>query len=123
VDGLTATVRFDPPVLQAGLDGHVTFRLTRADTNEPVRDLQPYLGAFGHMLIIDSEMIDYVHAHPLESLPPGLPPEQLRGGPEVMFGGLMPKPGLYRAWSQFRLRERLHTFTTTFRVYDIGETL
>ena len=120
VDGLTATVSFDPPVLRAGLDGHLTFRLTRADTNEPVRELQPYLGAFGHMLIVDSKVIDYVHAHPVEALPPG-PVEDLRGGPQVMFGGLMPAPGLYRAWAQFRYRDKIYTFTKTFRVYDSGD--
>ena len=73
------------------------------------------------MLIMDDQMIDYVHAHPIESLPPG-PVEQLRGGPEVMFGGLMPKPGLYRAWTQFRYDDKVYTFTNTFRVYDVGET-
>ena len=121
VDGLTATVSYDPPVFQAGLDGHMTFRLTRVGTDEPVNDLQPYLGAFGHMLIMDSQLIDYVHAHPVGSLAPELMTETVRGGPDVMFGGLMPKPGLYRAWTQFRYRDKVYTFMNTFRVHEVGE--
>jgi hypothetical protein len=121
VDNLRATVSYDPPVLRAGSYGHVTFRLTRADTNELVRDLQPYLGAFGHMLIMDGQLVDYVHAHPIDLPPADVKPEDLKGGPEVVFEGLMPKPGLYRAWTQFRYQDTLHTFTSTFRVYDVGE--
>jgi len=34
----------------------------------------------------------------------------------VTFEGLMPKPGLYRAWTQFRRNNRLYTFATTFKV-------
>jgi hypothetical protein len=28
----------------------------------------------------------------------------------------MPKPGRYRAWTQFRRNDIVHTFTTTFSV-------
>ena len=60
-------------------------------------------------------MLDYVHSHSLDILaaddddgvpqfviPPGADLEKLRGGPDVTFDGLMPKPGRYRAWTQFR---------------------
>jgi hypothetical protein len=40
----------------------------------------------------------------------------MRGGPQVTFDGLMPKPGRYRAWTQFRRNDRLYTFTSTFVV-------
>jgi hypothetical protein len=33
-----------------------------------VTDLQPYLGAFGHALILSEDMRDYVHSHPFEDL-------------------------------------------------------
>jgi hypothetical protein len=49
-------------------------------------------------------------------LPAGIDPQTLRGGPDVTFEGLMPKPGMYRAWTQFRRNNRLYTFATTFRV-------
>jgi len=128
VDDLTAEVAFDPPAFVAGLYGHLNFHLTDTRTGQPVTDLQTYLGAFGHTLIMSEDMVDYVHSHPIDisasdengpkqfMLPPDADPEKLRGGPDVTFEGLMPKPGRYRAWTQFRRNGRLHTFATTFEV-------
>jgi hypothetical protein len=129
VDDLTASVSFDPPTFVAGLYGHLIFHLTDTKTGRPVTDLQTYLGAFGHTLIMSEDMLDYVHSHSLDILagddddgvpqfiiPPGADLEKLRGGPDVTFDGLMPKPGRYRAWTQFRRNDVVHTFTTTFTV-------
>jgi hypothetical protein len=129
VDELTAEVSFDPPTFVAGLYGHLNFRLTDTGTGRPVTDLQTYLGAFGHTLIMSEDMGDYVHSHPLDistvsdesgpkafMLPAGVDPDTLRGGPEVTFEGLMPKAGRYRAWTQFRRNNKLYTFATTFNV-------
>jgi len=128
VDDMTATVSYDPAPFAAGLYGHLTFHLTDTATGGPITDLQTYLGAFGHTLIMSEDMTDYVHAHPLDIvpgsdednpefvIPPGADLEALRGGPEVTFDGLMPKPGRYRAWTQFRRHDRLHTFSSTFEV-------
>ena len=68
VDGMTAVVSFDPQTFQAGLYGHLTFNLTDAATGRPITDLQTYLGAFGHTLIMSEDMVDYVHSHPLDIL-------------------------------------------------------
>jgi len=98
----------------------------------PITDLQTYLGAFGHTLIMSEDMVDYVHSHPLDILampdddggppvfliPPGADLEKLRGGPDVTFEGLMPKPGTYRAWTQFRRNDKIHTFAFTFKVVE-----
>lgn len=128
VDDLTAQVSFDPPQFVAGLYGHLIFQLTDTTSGRPVIDLQPYLGAFGHALIMSEDMVDYVHSHPIDlsasdengpklfMLPADVDPETLRGGPEVTFEGLMPKPGRYRAWTQFRRHNKVYTFATTFDV-------
>jgi hypothetical protein len=129
IDDITATVAYDPPTFVAGLYGHLIFNLTDTRTGRPITDLQTYLGAFGHTLIMSEDMVDYVHAHPLDILasgdddsmpqfviPPGADLEKIRGGPQVIFDGLMPKPGRYRAWTQFRRNDRLYTFTSTFTV-------
>jgi hypothetical protein len=77
---------------------------------------------------MSEDMGDYVHSHPIDisasdengpkqfMLPADVDPEKLRGGPEVTFEGLMPKPGRYRAWTQFRRNGKLYTFATTFNV-------
>jgi hypothetical protein len=128
VKDITADVTFDPPAFTAGLYGHLTFHLTDSTTGRPITDLQPYLGAFGHTLIMSEDMADYVHSHPIDvsatdeegpkqfMLPADVDPETLRGGPEVTFEGLMPKPGRYRAWTQFRRNNNLYTFAVTFSV-------
>lgn len=127
VDDLTVTVTYQPDRFVAGQYSHLMFYLTDATTGRPVTDLQTYLGAFGHTLIMSEDMMDYVHSHPLEledfdpelgprpfMLPPDVDPETLRGGPEVVFEGLMPKSGRYRAWTQFRRHDKIHTVAFTF---------
>jgi hypothetical protein len=131
VGDLTATLSFDPTGFESGLYGHMTFTLADFGTGRPVTDLQPYLASFGHMLIMSEDMVDYVHSHPLDlansddetgplplMLPMGVDTSAMRGGPEVTFEGLMPRAGLYRAWTQFQRNDEIHTFPFTFRVED-----
>jgi rRNA maturation protein Nop10 len=130
VEDITATISYDPPTFSAGQYGHLNFFLTDTASGRPIADLQTYLGAFGHTLIMSEDMVDYVHSHPLDILardnddagppqfmiPPGADLDKLRGGPEVTFEGLMPKPGRYRAWTQFRRHDKIRTFAFTFNV-------
>jgi len=129
VDDITAALSYDPPTFSPGQYVHLNFHLTDG-SGRPITDLQTYLGAFGHTLIMSEDMVDYVHSHPLDILaksdddsttpqfviPPGADLEKLRGGPDVTFEGLMPKPGRYRAWTQFRRKEKIYTFAFTFNV-------
>ncbi len=132
---LTATVTYDPPQFVVGQYGHINFHLTDSTTKRPVTDLQTYLAAFGHTLMLSEDMVEYVHSHPVDPLatsnddgsPPQflIPPdadsatlEAIRGGPDVTFEGLMPKPGNFRAWTQFRRNGKVHTFAYTFHVVD-----
>lgn len=138
VGDLTATLTLDPPTFLAGLYGHLEFHLTDARTGQPITDLQPYLGAFGHTLILSEDMVHYVHSHPID-LSAGaddeggprlfmLPMDEhdghhghhepIYGGPDVTFDGLMPRAGRYRAFTQFRWHDELYTFGFTFGVVD-----
>jgi hypothetical protein len=128
VGDLTATITSDPAVPVAADYAHLKFHLTDSATGRPVADLQTYLGAFGHTLIMSEDMVDYVHSHPVDLrapseegprpviVPRNVDPETLRGGPDVVFEGLMPRPGRYRAWTQFRRKDVIHTFVYTFTV-------
>ena len=60
-----------------------------------VADLEPYLGAMGHLVIISTDGRDYVHAHPLS---------EVKTAPEgvVEFAAHFPKAGIYKAWGQFQ---------------------
>ena len=130
VDDITAGLSFDPPTFAVGQYGHLNFQLTDKTGGRPITDLQTYLGAFGHTLIMSEDMSDHVHSHPFDILampdddggppqfliPPGSNLETLRGGPDVTFEGLMPKPGRFRAWTQFRRHDKVYTFAFTFEV-------
>ncbi len=128
VDDITSTLDYDPQTCIVGLYCHLNYHLRDTATGRPITDLQTYLGAFGHTLIMSEDMVEYVHSHPLDILampdddggppvfliPPGADLEKLRGGPDVTFEGLMPKPGHYRAWTQFRRHDKIYTFAYTF---------
>src|SRR5262245_55719198 len=130
VDDITATLDFDPPVFSVGQYGHLNFHLKDTTTGRPITDLQTYLGAFGHTLIMSEDMVDYVHSHPLDilakadddgglpqfTIPPDADREKLRGGPDATFEALTPTPGQYSAWTQFRRNDKIHTVTFTFNV-------
>ena len=81
-------------VLKGDHETTVRFRLVDKEENA-VTDLEPYLGAMGHLVIISSEGRDYVHAHPLS---------EARTAPNgvVEFAAHFPKAGLYKAWGQFQ---------------------
>ncbi|MBM3819767.1 MAG: hypothetical protein FJW14_12245 [Acidimicrobiia bacterium] len=119
LDGITATVTLEPATLLAGQYGHLMFRLTEEGTGQPITDLQPYLGAFGHTLIMSEDLRDAVHSHP--SPGPDSDVSRGRGGPAVTFEGYLPRPGVYRAWTQFLRNDRLTTFSFTFRVLSLDE--
>ena len=77
----------------------ITFALLD-DAGAPVNDLQTYLGAMGHLVILSADGRDYVHAHnDAKSAPDG----------RVRFEAHFPNPGLYKGWGQFRRGEDVST--------------
>lgn len=60
---------------------------------KPLSDLQPYLGAMGHLVVVNVRDGDYAHAHPDEKpSAPGV----------VRFMVHFAKPGTYKGWGQFK---------------------
>jgi hypothetical protein len=76
--------------LADGAESELRFRVTHA--GGPVRDLQPYLGAYGHLVAIRASDHAYLHVHPTD----GSSPE------EVAFALHAPSPGTYRLFLDFR---------------------
>jgi hypothetical protein len=93
----TAELIFQPRTPVAGLHTDFLFRLTR--DGRPVNDLQPYIGAMGHCVIISQDTQTYLHCHPEQLL---APTPDARGGPDVPFHTIFPRPGLYKIWGQFK---------------------
>ena len=116
----TAGVRFEltlnPAELIGGKPATLKYHLTDEKTGEPVGDLQPYLGAWGHTLILSEDASDYIHSHPTEMIPDGVDRTKIYGGPDVSFDAFIPRPGRYRVWSQFQRQGKLITVSFTIRV-------
>ena len=109
VDGYEVTLSGDPT---AGADTEV--ELTVARDGEPVTDLEPYLGAFGHLVAIRGGDLAYLHVHPLGDEPH----DDDRGGPAVRFALQVPSAGEYRLFFDFAHGGEVHTAAFTVAVPD-----
>ena len=92
--------------LVAGKEGRLTFTVTDAQSGAPVTDLEPYLGAPAHMLIVRSDLTDAVHEHP---------EEHVTGGPTISFHPVIPAAGEYKLWIQVQRGGRVSTFPFVIR--------
>lgn len=104
IDGYDVTLAGTPA---AGTAGEVA--LTVAHGGEPVEDLEPYLGAFGHLVAIRAGDLAYLHVHPLDQ-------GDDRGGPSVRFAVDVPSPGDYRLFFDFAHHGEVRTAAFTVHV-------
>jgi hypothetical protein len=114
VDGVKVEMTLPRPELFAGEVVDMPFQFSSAETGEPITDLQRYLGAFAHALIVSEDLVEYIHTHPHEMLEGT--DVQSGGGPEVVFDTFFPRPGRYKAWVQFQRNGKVSTVAFTFDV-------
>ena len=95
-DGLNADVSIEKATERAA---GITFQL-QDTSGELIDDLEPYLGAMGHLVVLSADGEQYVHAHPNE---------QTTAGAKVSFEAHFPGPGLYKGWGQFQRAGKVHT--------------
>lgn len=88
---------FDKNV-SAGQDLELTATVNHQ--GKAVTNLQNYLGALGHMVIISEDTEQYLHVHPLESE---------EKGPQIKFHSNFSKPGIYRVFLQFKHENKIRT--------------
>lgn len=82
--------------LEPGRSSPVTLTVTRG--GRPVTDLQPYLGAYGHLVALRGGDLAYLHVHP-----EGTPGDgRTAPGPQVRFLAEVPTAGTYRLFLDFR---------------------
>ena len=93
----------EPPQPLARKKTLMFFRLT------PHEGLEPYLGAWGHMLAASEDLIDVIHQHPAF-------PE---AGQQVQFNLLFPLPGIYRVWVQFQRQGTVNTVAFNVPVKEL----
>lgn len=109
-----------PGSIVAGRDVMLHFQV-RDRSGKPIDNLEPYLGAMGHAVILSSDTKTYLHTHPMEDGMQGMDHGAMNhgkpgadsamagahaapksGGSDVMFHTNFPAAGRYKAWGQFQ---------------------
>ena len=90
----------------------LTFSITRA--GQPVTDLQPYLGAYGHLVALRAADLGYLHVHPAGHPGDGT----TRPGPDIGFTVTAPSSGDYRLFVEVRHEAQVHTAGFTVAIDD-----
>ena len=113
VDGYTVELDGTP---QPGRT--TTLALTVSRDGVPVTDLEPYLGAYGHLVALRRGDLAYLHVHP-----EGVPGDgRTAPGPRVSFAAEFPSAGAYRLYLDFRHDGVVRTAEFTVHVGAPGST-
>ncbi len=137
VDGLRVTMRPDK-TLRAGEELMLKFSAADAGSGKPATDLQPYLGALAHFVIISEDTTDFLHAHPMTKAEMDKAggahaatghdahahqtaelkdaANENGGASEVAAHTTFPRPGLYKIWAQFQRGGRVITVPFVVRI-------
>ncbi len=94
-----------PAVLEAGEEAQMTFRITRG--GRAVTDLEPYLGAYGHLVALHAPDLAYSHVHPAG---------EDRDAGVITFDVELEEPGAHRLYLQFQTAGRVRTVAFTQHV-------
>src|SRR5262245_5009290 len=78
---------------------------------KPGDGLEKYLGAWGHMLVASSDLIDMAHEHPFIA----------DGGPQIQFNVTFPRAKTYRVWVQFQRKGVVNTAHFDIPVKELGQ--
>ena len=93
---MNVSLQIKPSKTVSGSETLLTYNLNEfKQTNKPITDLQTYLGALGHAVVLSEGTLDFIHAHPIEDLT-----KQQTG--KVSFIVDFPKPGKYKVFTQFQ---------------------
>jgi hypothetical protein len=92
-ENVRVSLRLDPPEPIPGKKTMMFFRV------EPGEGLEPYLGAWGHLLAISDDLVDSIHEHPTYGNP----------GTEIQFDSFFPRPASYKVWVQFQRKGVVNT--------------
>lgn len=96
---------------KVGAGGSIIGFKLEDESGGEVKNIEPYLGAFGHLVMIRQNSYEYIHVHPKQK---NEPYEGQTAGPVVEFsplsiyGGV--KPGIYKLFAQFKIDGKNYVF-------------
>jgi hypothetical protein len=96
--GLRIRMIVDAPALRRPMP--MRFEIADASTGAPITDLEPFLGAPGHLLVVDNGLTVAMHGHP---------EGDATAGPSVTFAPVLPAYGRYKLWVQFQRKGEVIT--------------
>ena len=97
----------------AGSASELTLTVER--NGKPVKDLQPYLGSYGHLVALRSGDLAYLHVHPNGEPGDG----STKPGPGISFTATAPSTGTYRLFLDFRHEGKVHTAAFTVKAGSV----
>ena len=109
VDGYSVLLRTSPHQLTKDAN-MFTFTVTR--NGKPVTNLEDYLGALGHAVILKEGTLDYIHTHALESA------SSSQNG-TINFHVEFPSAGKYKVFMQFQHQGKILTSRFVVSVTDV----
>ncbi|TGB06661.1 hypothetical protein [Streptomyces sp. MZ04] len=104
VDGYEVSLKGE---LKPGKSAGLTLNVSK--NGKPVTDLQPYLGAYGHLVALRSGDLAYLHVHPTGEPGDG----STKPGPGVSFQATAPSAGAYRLFLDFKHEGEVRTAAFT----------
>lgn len=66
---------------------------------------EDYLGALGHVVVVDEGLEEFIHVHPRE-------------GEEPVFEAHFSKPGMYKLWAEFKLVGKVYAFPYVLEITE-----
>lgn len=124
-ENIAITQKTLPETLKSNRIAQLIYRIEDAD-GEPVNDVQPFLGAPGHLVIISDDTQTFLHVHPLDGAEHHTenhadhtwhPTEQNPYfGPEIVFHTHVTAPGDYRVWLEIKRHGRQHRRQFTLNI-------
>ncbi|MFU8797830.1 MAG: hypothetical protein ACNA7Y_03940 [Gammaproteobacteria bacterium] len=96
INGYTFQLSFEPKILRAGQPAMGMLTITDAE-GKPVKNLEPLMGAFGHIVGFKEDFKTILHVHPMGEEPTD-PCD--RGGPTLRFHIEADKPGFIKLFAQ-----------------------
>ena len=130
VDGLTAVLSASARKIPRR--SSTSFKLSVTRDGKPAADLEPFLGAPAHVVIVSADTKQFAHTH--ADVPGGamsvsgdmagmnkgsmaMPTPPARFGPDLLFTHTFMQPGPYRIWVQFGHTGKVVTFDFNVQVY------
>lgn len=89
--------------LRPGAAEEVQLKVTKK--GREVKDLQPYLGAYGHLVALRAGDLAYLHVHPNGEPGDGT----TKAGPGISFTATAPSEGTYRLFLDFKHKGKVRT--------------